>query len=83
MRNLPFFIDTSISSHSQTNRKSPKTYCQILFCRAFSANHFGKKNFLLSTTNDGTRSNIPKNFTLFRAVLFDIFQYFEPSTVIS
>jgi hypothetical protein len=55
IRNLPFFPNTSISNEPQTNRKSPKTYWQILFCRTFYADHFGEKNFFLSSRNDGTR----------------------------
>ncbi len=45
--------------------------------------YFFPDTFLFSTRNDGTRLKILENITLFRPVLFDVFQYFVPSATSS
>jgi hypothetical protein len=44
---------TSVGSQPQKPQKSPKSFKHIPFCRAFYADHFSKKTFLISSTNDG------------------------------
>ena len=44
----------------QKTQRSQKMYLYITVCRAFLADHFSKKKFILSSTNDGDRVKILK-----------------------
>ena len=46
---------TSMVSQPQKTRTSPKSFKHIQFCRAFYADHFAKKIFTISSTNDSAR----------------------------
>ncbi len=50
-----------MGSQPQKTQRSPKSFKHIPFCRAFYADHFAKKRFLLSSTNDDARVKILKN----------------------
>ena len=48
-------LGTSMGNQPQKIRTSPKSFKHIQFCRAFYADHFAKKTFIISSTNDGAR----------------------------
>ena len=48
-------LGTCMGSQPQKIRTSPKSFKHIQFCRAFYSDHFAKKAFIISSTNDGAR----------------------------
>ena len=54
-------------------KTSPKIFKHIPFCRAFHADHFAKKMFLLSSTNDDIRAKTLESGRLLESLtLFSI-----------
>ena len=50
-----------MGSQPQKTQTSLKSFKHIPFCRAFHADHFAKKIFIISSTNDGARVKILKS----------------------
>ncbi len=53
-----------MNSEPQKVAKSSKNFRSIPFCRAFYADHFDKKKFLISSRNDNTTVKILKSIML-------------------
>ncbi len=53
-----------MGSQPQKTQKSLKSFKLPPFCRAFYADHFAKKKFLISSINDGARVKILNDLKL-------------------
>jgi len=53
-----------MGTQPQKTQKSPKSFKHISFCRVFYADHFGKKQFLISSKNDDARVKIQNDLKL-------------------
>jgi hypothetical protein len=53
-----------MGSQPQKTQMSRKSFNWVSFCRAFYADHFCKKKFLISSINDGARVKILKDLKL-------------------
>ena len=45
-----------------------KMFWYVTVCRAFLADHYGKKNFLISSTNNAVKGKILKKSEVVRAI---------------